>query len=183
MKKENIWNAPNALTLLRIALIPVIIYLIFRGVNIWYIIALFVFGMFTDLLDGQIARRFNLKTEFGRKFDMIADRLFMALILITILVVFISKGLFTNFHLIQIGMILPREILGIPFALISLKKKDFVPHANFFGKATTFMQTIVFSLIILSVYYPVLRFSIYLSAVTCVLSFVSLSYYIKFSLK
>jgi len=183
MKKENIYNIPNFFTLLRVLLIPVIIYLIFIEINIWYIIILFVFGMLTDMLDGQIARKFNLKTEFGRKFDMIADRAFMSLTLIAILIIFISKGLFTNFHLIQIGLILPREILGIPFALISFRKKNFAPHANFFGKATTFMQAIVFPLIILSVYYPVLDFSIYLSILTGVLSLISLNYYIKFSLK
>jgi len=80
-------------------------------------------------------------------------------------------------------MILPREILRIPFALISLRKKSFIPQANFYGKATTFMQAVVFPLIVLSVYYPVFDFSIYLSALTGILSLISLSYYIRFSLK
>ena len=75
--KENIWNVPNVLTFSRIIITFLTIFFIFAGFNIVYIVIAFVIGMITDCHDGQIARRFHLTTEFGRQFDMIADRVLM----------------------------------------------------------------------------------------------------------
>jgi CDP-diacylglycerol--glycerol-3-phosphate 3-phosphatidyltransferase len=77
MEKENIFNIPNALTLIRILITFPLIYLIFTDASILYIALIFIIGMLTDFFDGFIARNFNLKTEFGRKFDMFADRILM----------------------------------------------------------------------------------------------------------
>src|SRR3989344_1680419 len=75
--KENIWNIPNALTFSRIIITILAVFFIFADFDIVYVAVAFVVGMITDFLDGQIARRFNMKTEFGRQFDMIADRFLM----------------------------------------------------------------------------------------------------------
>ena len=60
-------NLPNKLTLLRIILIPVfmmVLYLGFPGAS-WVALAIFIIASLTDLLDGKIARKYNLVTDFG----------------------------------------------------------------------------------------------------------------------
>ena len=76
-KKENIWNIPNTLTFLRVIITFATLYCIFAQYSLTLVAILFAVGMITDFLDGQIARRFNMTTEFGRQFDIIADRFLM----------------------------------------------------------------------------------------------------------
>ena len=72
-------NLPNKLTVLRTALIPV--FLVFLYTDFWgkanaYIaVAVFVIASLTDLLDGKIARKYNLVTNFGKFMDPLADKL------------------------------------------------------------------------------------------------------------
>ena len=76
MKREK-WTIPDTLTLARVILTVVIVYLILTGFGVILIASLFVIAMLTDFFDGKIARKFNQETEFGRKFDLVADRILM----------------------------------------------------------------------------------------------------------
>ena len=67
------WNIPNALTLLRVLLVPVYIALFAMGRKYAALIT-FLFACLTDFLDGQIARRWNLITDFGKLMDPLADK-------------------------------------------------------------------------------------------------------------
>ena len=70
-------NLPNKLTLLRIILIPFfmgVLYMGFPGAN-WVALAIFIVASFTDLLDGKIARKYNLVTDFGKFADPLADKM------------------------------------------------------------------------------------------------------------
>ena len=70
-------NLPNKLTLLRIILIPVfmvVLYWGFPGAN-YVALAIFIVASFTDLLDGKIARKYNLITDFGKFADPLADKM------------------------------------------------------------------------------------------------------------
>ena len=70
-------NLPNKLTLLRIILVPVfmaVLYMGFPGAN-WVALAIFIIASFTDLLDGKIARKYNLVTDFGKFADPLADKI------------------------------------------------------------------------------------------------------------
>ena len=71
--KQNL-NVPNALTMLRMLMIPVYIVLFAQGYKYWALFT-FLFAGFTDILDGWIARRFNLITDFGKLMDPLADKL------------------------------------------------------------------------------------------------------------
>ena len=70
-------NLPNKLTLLRIILVPVfmaVLYMGFPGCS-WVALAIFIIASFTDLLDGKIARKYNLVTDFGKFADPLADKI------------------------------------------------------------------------------------------------------------
>ena len=70
-------NLPNKLTMLRILLIPVfmvVLYWDFPGAT-WVAVAIFIVASFTDLLDGKIARKYNLVTDFGKFADPLADKM------------------------------------------------------------------------------------------------------------
>ena len=70
-------NLPNKLTLLRVLLVPVfmvVLYLDFPGAG-WVALAIFVIASLTDLLDGQIARKYNMVTDFGKFADPLADKM------------------------------------------------------------------------------------------------------------
>jgi len=69
-------NLPNALTLLRLALVPVIAALLHRG-DYGTVLCLFVVSAMSDFADGQIARRWQLQTRFGALADPLADKLTM----------------------------------------------------------------------------------------------------------
>ena len=71
---RNNWNVPNALTLLRLLLVPVYVVLFATGRKYAALIT-FLVASFTDLLDGRIARRFNLITDFGKLMDPLADKI------------------------------------------------------------------------------------------------------------
>lgn len=79
------WNIPNALSLLRLALIPVFAVLYLNGYVFWAIAALVVSGL-SDAVDGFIARRLNQVTDIGKLLDPFADKVtqFVILLCVTI---------------------------------------------------------------------------------------------------
>jgi len=173
VKKEDIYNIPNALTFLRVLLTFFIFYFILARYNIWYLIIFYSVAALTDFFDGQIARRFNLKTEFGRKFDMIADRLLMIGTVFILIISWTWHGIIGRYHLLQIGLIMSREIVSLPFAIHAFISKKGIPHAKFVGKLTTFLQGFVFPIIILSIFYEFFEFSIYLALITGIIGIFS----------
>ena len=70
-------NLPNKLTLLRICLIPVFVILMLSQVSNFFLISciIFILASITDFLDGRIARKHNLVTDFGKFMDPLADKL------------------------------------------------------------------------------------------------------------
>ena len=84
-QKQNNLNLPNALTMLRLALIPVFIYLMAVD-QMMPALAVFITASLTDILDGWIARRWNLITDFGKLFDPLTDKL-MVLSVMTMLAI------------------------------------------------------------------------------------------------
>ena len=65
-------TVPNILTLIRICMVPILLYVSWKGFPSFFL-GLLVFSFFTDALDGFIARTFNLQTELGAKLDSLAD--------------------------------------------------------------------------------------------------------------
>ncbi len=180
--RENIFNIPNFITLFRVVVSIVLFYLIFTGFRVFYIILVFTIGMISDALDGQIARRLNLTTEFGRRFDVIADRILMMTAVFAVLVKFNFQRALTFLQTTQIFLIISREITVFPFLLmifVFCGKKIPIPKVRFIGKTTTVMQAIAFPLVLLDIEYNIYPFSFYFSLATALIGFVSAIYYIK----
>ena len=76
-----LWNVPNGVSLVRLALIPVFVWLLVIGEYGWAGILLAVIGA-TDWIDGYLARRLNQVTEIGKFLDPLADRLAVAVAVI-----------------------------------------------------------------------------------------------------
>lgn len=182
ISKENIFNIPNSITFSRIIISFVVIYFIFADFKVSYIITAFVLGMITDLADGQIARRFKMTTDFGRKFDMVADRFLFLTAVLAILFKFGLQEQVTKVQISQIFMISAREIVVFPFLVMVFLfygKKTPIPEVRMIGKSVTVMQAVSFPLILLDVVYGTYGISFYFASATALLALVSAFYYIR----
>lgn len=81
-KKENILNVPNLLTLIRLLLVPVYWVLFLRGQR-HEALAVFLVASLTDILDGRIARKYNLVTSFGKLMDPLADKIMVISVMLS----------------------------------------------------------------------------------------------------
>ena len=72
-------NLPNKLTVLRVIMVPFFVFFMLTDVggaaNKWIALVLFIVASLTDMLDGKIARKYNLVTNFGKFMDPLADKL------------------------------------------------------------------------------------------------------------
>lgn len=180
IKKEEILNIPNILSLSRIVITFVIIFLALYNVKIWTLLIWFVIGALTDFLDGQIARRFNLKTEFGRKADMIADRFLWIGAAFAFGLYFYLDGLIKPIHVLEFLLIMSREIISAPAAIRALIQRKPIPQAIYIAKVTTFLQGFAIPAIVLSIFYPIAIWaSLPLAIATFITGVISGSYYAR----
>ena len=182
VKKENIWNIPNSLSIARIIIAFIVIYMIFAEVDIIPIVVLFTIGMITDFFDGQIARNFNQKTEFGRKIDIIADRVLLIGTMIAFVVEFSIRDMITPLKMLEIALVMTREIFSLPFALLLILSKKEIPNVRFAGKLTTFAQGVSIPIILLGIIFN-FWFSIYFAIATSIIGLVSAIDFMKDSLR
>lgn len=138
-------NLPNALTVLRIALVPVFIwvYLIGTPAARWWALGIFMVAAATDQLDGHLARKFGLITDFGRLADPLADK---ALTLSAFVLISIGTGsvwmwIFTVLVAIrEIGITVLREVL---------RQRGTVVAASSGGKLKTVLQMLMIFLMLI----------------------------------
>ena len=102
-------SLPNALTVARIALVPLFCAAFFLPgeAGRWIVFVLFCLAGATDALDGMIARKFGAESSFGRMLDPIADKLIVSAALLMLA----SDGTLSGIHLVPALVILCREIL------------------------------------------------------------------------
>ena len=105
----NLKNIPNFLTILRIVLIPSIIICTEIGNEKYYWIALFLYiaACFSDFLDGYLARKFDIESNFGRFLDPIADKI----LVVSILIILIANHLIVGVFVYPALIIILREII------------------------------------------------------------------------
>ncbi len=167
-------NLPNKLTLLRVVLIPVFVVLLLLegGQNdTLRIAALIVFciASFTDFLDGQIARRNNLVTNFGKFMDPLADKLLVC----SALICMIELRQLPSWYVITV---IAREFIISGFRLVAADN-GIVIAASWWGKFKTTFQMLTVILLILNI--PALHsVTLIIAGIAFVLTLVSLLDYI-----
>jgi CDP-diacylglycerol--glycerol-3-phosphate 3-phosphatidyltransferase len=136
--------------MLRILLVPVFVFLllvpIFNGANKWVVLAIFIIACFTDFLDGRIARKRNLITNFGKFMDPLADKLLVC----SALVVLVGLGKTPSWF---VAIIIAREFVVSGLRLIAVDN-GIVIAASWWGKFKTAFQMIFIILILMDL--PVL---------------------------
>ena len=136
-------NLPNKLTIFRVILIP--FFIVFLLIPItpydkWIALAIFIIASLTDLLDGKIARKYNLVTNFGKFMDPLADKLLVCSALICL----IELERIPSWMVI---IIIAREFVISGFRLIA-SDNGVVIAASYWGKFKTTFQMIAVCLMI-----------------------------------
>lgn len=126
-------NIPNMLTILRILLIPVYLYFFYSNLenNILFAGIVFIAAGISDVLDGYIARKYDMSTKLGVMLDPIADKLMT----FTILISFTTKGIIPLWILSALGIKEIMMILG--GATLYLFKGKQTVSSNKYGKIAT----------------------------------------------
>lgn len=165
--KKQKMNLPNKLSVLRIALIPVIIILgivesidfdnnllqneLFLNVTVGNIaiLAIFIIASFTDFLDGHIARKNNLVTDFGKFIDPLADKLLVSSTMIYLIE--IDRFTFFGFSWgFVVTLIIAREFAVTGLRLIAANKEGKVMAAKILGKIKTVVQMFMIMILLLN---------------------------------
>jgi cardiolipin synthase len=136
-------NLPNILTIIRFFLIPVYVY-IFYSDDYHLAFAIVVLAGVTDVVDGYIARKYNLITEVGKMLDPLADKCMM----ITVILTLTLKGLIPW---VAAALFFGRDLLMILAATIFHMRGKQNVQANIFGKLTTVLFYVALMMIFFGV--------------------------------
>ncbi len=136
-------NLPNKLTMFRVILIP--FFVVFLLVDItpvdkWIALAVFIIASLTDMLDGKIARKYNLVTNFGKFMDPLADKLLVCSALVCLVAV-------DRIPAWMVIVIIAREFIISGFRLVA-SDNGVVIAASYWGKFKTTFQIIMICLMI-----------------------------------
>ena len=140
-------NLPNKLTVARVVLIPFFVFFLLfdpsNDVFKWIALAIFIIASLTDMLDGKIARKYNLVTDFGKFMDPLADKLLVCSAMIGL----IELGRIPAWIVIAI---IAREFTISGFRLIAADKGRVIA-ASYWGKFKTTFQMIMVILMIANI--------------------------------
>ena len=140
-------NLPNKLTILRVILIPFFVFFMlapfFEGYGNYIAVAIFIIASFTDFLDGYLARRDNLVTNFGKFMDPLADKLLVC----TALICLIETDQLPAWVVI---IIIAREFIISGFRLVA-SDNGVVIAASYWGKFKTVSQMLMVIVLILNI--------------------------------
>lgn len=140
-------NLPNKLTMLRIILVPFFVaFLLMSFIPHHYLISLVIFAAasITDMLDGKIARKYNMVTDFGKFADPLADKI----LVISAFACFIDLNIVSSVFII---LVLFREFAVTSIRLVAVESGKVVA-ANMWGKAKTVSQMIAVTVVLASQY-------------------------------
>ena len=139
-------NIPNMLTMARIFCTPLIVLMfllpISNGVGVYVALGIYVLGCLTDLLDGKIARKYNLITDFGKFMDQIADKFITTTAMILVLFAGATAGWLADWlAILMLLVVVLRDILISGIRMVAANK-NFVIPADIFGKVKSFFLDI-----------------------------------------
>lgn len=137
-------NLPNKLTVLRICMVPfLMVFIVFDfGLGAWANViaaAFFAIASITDMLDGKIARKYGLITNFGKFLDPLADKFMVMGALISMCLV-AENDIYGKLLLLATAVVIFRELAVTSIRLIAVNASGVVIAANIFGKIKTCTQ-------------------------------------------
>ena len=171
-KDEKIWNVPNVLTMIRIALIGVLIYFFVVEKPFWAL-GTFVIAGITDYLDGYIARKYNLITTFGKMMDPLADKLMV----VATLTCFAATGKVP----LWAPLLIAAKEITMTVGGILLLNRGIVSYAQGIGKTAT----VLFVIAIIAVFFQewIKPWDLVLLTVAVILSITAFFWYLRQVLK
>ncbi len=161
---DKILTLSNSISFLRIFLaIPTVIF--FLQGDLVMVGSLMVIAYITDLLDGYIARKTNTISEFGKVIDPIADKIFVAALIIAML----SKGIVPVWFVL---IVIVKDVLTMFGVLIVRKKIGAVLPSNYWGKSAILLTIICLFLAVCGVSRDILVFGWVTSSALLIISFI-----------
>ena len=139
-------NLPNKLTVLRMCMVPIFVVIMMVSDALWATLTgliLFIVASLTDMLDGKIARKYGLVTDFGKFMDPLADKFMVIGAMFVILyraLISYSDLLFANVFFWAFLLVIFRELAVTSIRLIVSGSKGIVVPANMLGKIKTCTQ-------------------------------------------
>ena len=140
LTRDQVWTIPNVLSFFRIALIPIIVGLYVGGMREWSVLVILISGL-TDILDGFIARKFNMMSDLGKAIDPLADKLTQLAVLACLIIDYPLIAL-------PVAIMLVKETVSFVLRFILFKKTEQVGGARWHGKINT---TLLVAMIVLHV--------------------------------
>jgi CDP-diacylglycerol--glycerol-3-phosphate 3-phosphatidyltransferase len=137
-------NLPNKLTMLRVILIPVfllVLFLVPAPMNRYIAVVIFIVASLTDFLDGYLARKLNLVSNFGKFMDPLADKLLVMAALVSM----VQLGDLASWVVI---IILAREFAITGFRTLAMEA-NIVMAASWWGKVKTTVQMLMIIVVLL----------------------------------
>ena len=166
-RKNQILTIPNLLSVVRLLLIPVILWLYIGMENNYAAIAVIALSGLTDIVDGRVARKFNMVSDFGKILDPIADKLTQASLILCLTVTY-------NWMKWLIVLFCVKECAMLTMGYLAIRKRDSVNSAQWHGKLSTALLYGTMCLLILfpGLPLPVVNTLILICAIVIVMSLV-----------
>lgn len=141
-KNQKVFTIPNILSIVRILLIPLILYLHIAAENYILCAVVLAISYASDLADGIIARHFGLISDLGKLLDPLADKLTQASMLVCI-------SISHNFGWILFALLAFKELMMAISGYFAVRRTGVVSGAKWFGKACTVVLNSMFALMLL----------------------------------
>ncbi len=129
-RKGQVFTIPNLISLIRLLLIPVILWAFLKKQDRTLTIVLLAVSAVSDILDGQIARKFHMVSDLGKALDPIADKLTQLSMVICL------SAVYPLMRLLLVLCVVRELCMGI-FGLLVIRKNNAVHSANWYGKLST----------------------------------------------
>jgi len=164
-------NLPNKLTVLRVILVPFFVLFLLADITSfdkWIALLIFVIASLTDLLDGKIARKYNMVTNFGKFMDPLADKLLVC----SAMICFVAMEKMPTWMVL---IIIAREFIISGFRLVA-SDNGVVIAASYWGKFKTAFSMVMIIFVIMDianpVFYVITQILIWISLILTVVSLV-----------
>lgn len=150
LNKEQVLTIPNLLSILRLALVPIIVYLYVGRHSYYTAIILVALSGITDIIDGQIARRFNMVSDFGKIIDPVADKFTQGSLILCLIIKY-------KLMILLIAIFVIKEGMMFFWGYLTLKRTDVVNSAKWYGKLST---AVLLSVLLLLLIHPTMSITV-----------------------